>query len=414
MQQTPQPQQPVSLHPRPQKVARFSRKFVVGVSLTGALLLSTALVFGLILPEFQRAVEHDPAEPSRYYAKPDSLNDLPIDYAAIRAPALPPDPVVRPDSPDKDGASTERVQRRQPTAEDREREKQLAAERDAARKSGIFFDQESPASAPTQVASAGAGERREATAGAGGGAVARSAAGGRSDYAAGLGGGGDEDDQNRQHSKIQFLEQNRGIEEYLDEPYRDPLSPYEVKAGTVIPAALVTAINSDLPGDIIGMVTEPVYDTVSGNYELIPQGAKLYGRYDSVVAYGQSRALVVWQRLIMPNGKSIKLDGMVGTDQRGQSGLADGVDYHLKEAGTGIALSTVIALAGNLAGGSGGGYYGPESLMDTVGNTVAQESARVGQQITRRMLNRQPTITIREGFPLRIMVNNDMVLEPYQ
>lgn len=198
---------------------------------------------------------------------------------------------------------------------------------------------------------------------------------------------------------------------HLDKPYLHPRSPYEVQAGTVIPAALLTGINTDLPGDVLAVVTEPIYDSRTGKHLLVPQGAKLYGSYDSEISNGQNRALLVWHRLLMPNGRSIQLDRMRGTDAAGYAGVADRVDYHLKKVATGAALSTVIAYAGNLARGDSRG--GGDDARDVIGDTVAQEATRVGSRIIDRQLDVQPTITIRPGWPLRVLVNQDMLLAPY-
>jgi type IV secretion system protein VirB10 len=217
---------------------------------------------------------------------------------------------------------------------------------------------------------------------------------------------------NHQSEKEAFLTQAAAIEPYLAKPLLTPVSKFELKAGSVIPGALVTAINTDLPGEVIGQVTENVYDSVTGNYLLIPQGSRLLGKYQSLVNNGQNRALLVWQRLIYPNGDSIVLDGMPGTDQIGQAGLADKVDYHLDKLAEATALSTAIAYGGNLARNpQGGNGYGNQ---DVVGDTVAQEANRIGNKIIDRQLDLQPTITIRSGWPLRVLVNKDMILEPYQ
>lgn len=117
-----------------------------------------------------------------------------------------------------------------------------------------------------------------------------------------------------------------------------PGSPYQVMAGTIIPAALVTGINSDLPGQVIASVTEPIYDTATGRYLLIPQGTRLIGRYDSQVSFGQRRVLLVWTRLIMPDTSSIALDRLPGIDAAGYSGLEDGVDWHWDRILMGAAL----------------------------------------------------------------------------
>jgi type IV secretion system protein VirB10 len=217
--------------------------------------------------------------------------------------------------------------------------------------------------------------------------------------------------ENHQQEKEAFLSQAAAVEPYLAKPLLDPISKYELKAGSVIPGALVTAINTDLPGEVIGQVTENVFDSVSGKYLLIPQGSKLLGKYQSLVTNGQNRSLVVWQRLIYPNGNSIVLDGMPGTDESGAAGLQDKVDYHLDKLAEGTALSTALAYAGNLARNpnSSSGNNG----QDVIGDTVAQQANRIGEKIIDRELDVQPTITIRQGWPLRVLVNKDMILEPY-
>ena len=207
-----------------------------------------------------------------------------------------------------------------------------------------------------------------------------------------------------------FMKSSAAVQSYLAQPLTPPVSPYEIQAGTVIPGALVTGINSDLPGQIIGTVTQNVFDSVSGKYLLIPQGSRLLGRYSSVVGNGENRVLVAWQRLILPNGDSIVLDAMPGTNQEGQSGLHDQVNYHFAKLAQAAALSTAIAYGGNLA-------INPNSTstnQDVVGNTIAQEGSQIGQKIIDRQLNVQPTITIRPGWPFRVLVNQDMRLKPYR
>ena len=207
-----------------------------------------------------------------------------------------------------------------------------------------------------------------------------------------------------------FMKSSVAVQSYLAQPLMPPASPYEIQAGTVIPGALVTGINSDLPGQIIGTVTQNVFDSVSGKYLLIPQGSRLLGRYSSVVGNGENRVLIAWQRLILPNGDSIVLDAMPGTNQEGQSGLHDRVNYHFAKLAQAAALSTAIAYGGNLA-------INPNSTstnQDVVGNTIAQEGSQIGQNIIDRQLNVQPTITIRPGWPFRVLVNEDMILKPYR
>ena len=217
--------------------------------------------------------------------------------------------------------------------------------------------------------------------------------------------------QNHQQEKETFLTSATAVEPYLSKPLLSPISKYELKAGSVIPAALLTAINTDLPGEVIGQVTENVYDSATGKYLLIPQGARLLGKYQSLVTNGQNRALLVWQRLIYPNGDSIVLDGMPGVDESGMAGLSDKVDYHAVKLAESVALTTALAYAGNLARDpkSSSGYGG----SDVVGDSVAQQANRIGEKIIDRQLDVQPTITVRAGWPLRVLVNKDLVLAPY-
>jgi type IV secretion system protein VirB10 len=187
-------------------------------------------------------------------------------------------------------------------------------------------------------------------------------------------------------------------------------SVYEVKAGGFIPVALITAINSDLPGEVIAQVRENVYDTVSGEHLLIPQGTRVLGKYQSLISNGQNRALIVWTRLVMPNGNGIVLDGMPGTDQSGAAGAEDEVDYHLDKLAAAATLSTAIAYGGNLAREGGR----DRDDLDVVGETIAQQSSKIGGRLIDRQLDVQPTIRIRQGYSMNVMVNKDMVLEPYR
>jgi type IV secretory pathway VirB10-like protein len=216
---------------------------------------------------------------------------------------------------------------------------------------------------------------------------------------------------NGQGGKQQFAA-NAKLDDYLAKPLIGPVSPWEVKAGTVIPAALLTAINSDLPGEIIAQVTEPVYDHITGRTVLIPQGSRLIGQYDSQIAYGQERALVAWNRIVMPNGRSINIGSMEGADLTGASGLHDQVDGHFWQLARGILLSTVFSVGAASAQDAGTRSSGG-LVLNSAGSGVSNEATQVGQQITSRDLNRQPTIKVRAGWPLRVLVNKDMILAPY-
>lgn len=217
--------------------------------------------------------------------------------------------------------------------------------------------------------------------------------------------------QNRQEQKEAFLAggttqtRNSGN-------LQMPVSPYQVMAGTVIAGALVTGIKSDLPGDVIATVTEPVYDTATGKLLLIPQGSRILGKYNSQVSYGQSRVQVMWNRIILPDTSSLTLDNLVGTDAAGYAGLEDGVDWHWDRIFAGAVLTTLLGVGAELAA--------PENRQDgdriiIAGRDSAQDSInQVGQEMTRRNLNIQPTLTSRPGLPVRIIVNKDLVLRPYQ
>lgn len=190
-----------------------------------------------------------------------------------------------------------------------------------------------------------------------------------------------------------------------------PASPYSVLAGTVISAALVTGLNSDLPGQVIAAVTAPVYDTVTGRTLLIPQGARLLGSYDSQTAFGDSRALVAWTRLILPNGKSVVLDRLSGVDVQGFAGVADSVDRHWRRLIGGATVSSLLGVGAELASPQTSGNGG--QIIIAARNGVQDMVNQVGQELTRRNLDTKPTITVRSGFPLRVVVSRDLVLEAY-
>jgi type IV secretion system protein VirB10 len=213
-------------------------------------------------------------------------------------------------------------------------------------------------------------------------------------------------DQNRQEAKQAFMERDTdGI--YNSHGLVSPRSPYQVMAGNIIPASLVTGLNSDLPGQVIGQVTENVFDTVTGQHLLIPQGSRLMGRYDSVIAFGQSRALVVWTRLILPNGDSIQLDNLPGSDSQGFAGLIDKVDRHTWQFIKGAAMSSLLSVGSELASDD------TDRLTRALQN-AGQDTANIaGQRIIDRNLNVQPTLRVRQGWRFNVIVSRDLILKPY-
>lgn len=185
-----------------------------------------------------------------------------------------------------------------------------------------------------------------------------------------------------------------------------PVSPNMLLAGSVISASLITGLNSDLPGMVTAQVTQNVYDTVSGRILLVPQGSRLIGKYDSVVAFGQKRALVVWQRLILPNGGSVRLDNMPATDPSGYTGLSDKVDFHTWSLLKGVAIATLLGVGSELS------INGESDLVEAIRQSAQTGTSRAGDQITQRNLDVQPTITIRPGTPVRVLVTRDLVINP--
>jgi type IV secretion system protein VirB10 len=215
-------------------------------------------------------------------------------------------------------------------------------------------------------------------------------------------------DQNMQDQKLAFLNGPSDAPTVSSDRLTPAASPYIIQAGTVIPAALITGIESDLPGQITAQVTENVYDSPSGQYLLIPQGARLIGEYNSEVAYAQTRVQLIWTRLIMPDGQSILLDNQPGADTQGYSGLQDGVNNHWGALSKAALLSTFLSV-----GAEAGTSDQENNLIQAIRSGASDSFNQAGQQVVERELNIQPTLTIRPGFPVRAIVNRDLVLAPY-
>ena len=253
-------------------------------------------------------------------------------------------------------------------------EQRRLAEEEAARLSGVFFQAGPRTATPSGTSMSGL---------------------------AGL--GGQPDGQNRH---TDFL--NGPVDRQTVAPDRvaPPASPWILQAGAVIPAALITGIRSDLPGQITAQVTENVYDSPTGSLLLIPQGTRIIGQYDDGVTFGQRRVLLVWNRLILPGGRSIVLERLPGADASGYAGLEDGVDYHWWDLMKAAGLSTLLAVGSELATSDEDRLI--RAIRDGAQDTVNQ----AGQQIVQRQLQVAPTLTIRPGFPVRIIVTRDLVFEP--
>nr|WP_070959382.1 TrbI/VirB10 family protein [Hyphomonas sp. Mor2] len=212
-------------------------------------------------------------------------------------------------------------------------------------------------------------------------------------------------DPNLQSRKAAFASEARNSDIYNPHRLHDPVSPYQVMAGTLIPASLITGINSDLPGTIIAQVTQPVYDTVSGNHLLIPQGSRLIGRYQSEVSFGQSRALVVWDRLILTDGSSIQISEP-SADVQGYAGLADRTDHHWDRVFVAAGLATIIGIGAELDND------GDDDIERAIRRGTADTVNEAGQRVVDRNLGIQPTIRVRPGWPVRVIVTRDIILRP--
>jgi len=224
-------------------------------------------------------------------------------------------------------------------------------------------------------------------------------------------------ERDAQSDKERFLEAARKHAEadYLPAVRTEALSPYEIRAGWIIPALLEQRLNSDLPGEVRALVMTSVYDTATGAHLLIPQGSRLIGKYDSRISYGQSNVQVVWDRLLYPDGSALDLDGMAGMDSEGDAGLHDQVDRHYKRIFGFAALTSMIA-AGLAVTQQGmyGGYYGYPSPEQMATAAAGREMSEAAMEITRKNLNVQPTIKIRAGERFAVKVNRDIIFDgPY-
>jgi type IV secretion system protein TrbI len=218
--------------------------------------------------------------------------------------------------------------------------------------------------------------------------------------------------QNGQDRKLAFVNASADRRTTSSDRVAAPATTHVVQAGNIIPASLITGIRSDLPGQITAQVTENVFDSPTGRFLLVPQGTRLIGIYDSQVAFAQSRVLLVWTRLIMPNGRSIVLERQPGADTAGYAGLEDDVDNHWGALFKAALLSTLLGVGSEL--GSTTGTGGNSDVITALRRGSSDSLNQTGQKVVQQNLNIQPTLTVRPGFPVRVIVNRDLVLEPYK
>ncbi|MDL2407631.1 IncP-type conjugal transfer protein TrbI [Rhizobium calliandrae] len=216
-------------------------------------------------------------------------------------------------------------------------------------------------------------------------------------------------DPNAQSSKQDFFNQDFKNLGYLPNKVVPQKSLYELKRGSVIPATLITGLNSDLPGRITAQVSQNVYDSATGYRLLIPQGAKLFGRYDSKVSFGQERVLVVWTDLIFPNGSTLQIGGMAGIDAEGFGGFKDKVDRHLWRTWNSAALVALIGTGIDISMPESTTLATQDTASDTARRNFAESFGRVAEQTISKNLNVQPTIWIRPGYDFNVLVDQDIV-----
>lgn len=365
------------------KVTRLSRKVLAGGTALALLVISGAVLWALG-SNHPRNRTPDELYSTDHHNIADGLTTLPPDYAGIPrdvprlGPPLPSDlgrPIVT-----SEGQSA-------PIGLDAEQQR-ANQETEAARTSKVFASTTAPI-APPHAAS-----QETAT---------KTASSSDETFT-----------QNGQDSKLLFVNAPVDRRTTASDRLTRPASPFVMQAGTIIPAALITGIRSNLPGQITAQVTENVYDSPTGRFLLVPQGTRLIGIYDSQVSFGQSRVLLVWPRLIMPNGRSIVLERQPGADTAGYAGLEDEVDNHWGALFKAALLSTLLGVGSELGAGSDSGTGNNGGLIQALRLGTSDSLNQTGQKVVQRNLNIQPTLTIRPGFPVRVIVNRDLVLEPYK
>jgi type IV secretion system protein VirB10 len=366
------------LRPNRTPVTRLSRKVVIGLALMMALAIAAALFLA-----FQTRRQTASAEVYGIggRATPEGLSNLPRDYTGLPKPV----PKLGPPLPGDLGRPilNTGVVPATPAAPDAEKQK-VAQEQEAARVSQLFAStthkQNVSASATPVSGPAPPADTAAAT-----------------------------NDLAGQDRKLAFLNGGADRRTVSGDRIVAPASPYVLQAGAVIPAALLTGLRSDLPGQVTAQVTEDVYDSPTGKVRLVPQGARLIGQYDAQISFGQSRALLVWNRLILPNGRSITLERQPGTDAEGYAGLEDEVDNHWGTLFKAAILSTLLSI-----GAETGTSDSEDELIQAIRRGGSNSANQIGQRIVGRSLNVQPSVTIRPGFPVRVLVTRDLVLEPYR
>lgn len=370
---------PMRLRPDPPQVTRLSRKALLGLAAVAGVAIAAALFYALQT----RTPDSWPEDLAQTDRQPpaEQVMALPQDYTGpILGPPLPGDlgkPVLeaqKREAADMEMPASNMAMAAPPVAVDAA-EQQRLAEQQTARTSSVFIagNQSAASGAPETAAVVSAQSSTTAAA---------------------------------EDSKAAFLNAPVDRRTMALDRALPPASPYLLQAGAVIPAALITGIRSDLPGQISAQVTQNVYDSVTGQYLLIPQGARLLGEYASGVSHGQQRLLLVWTRLLFPDGRSLVLERQPGADAQGYAGLQDGIDEHWGGVLKAASLSTLLSVGAELA------IDDDDRLLRALRNGGQNTLNDAGQQIIQRQLQVSPTLTIRPGFPVRVIVTKDLPLDP--
>ena len=383
----------LAIRARPRRPIRFRRGVIVAISGAGSVSL-IAVAWMALKPQIFRAPvqQEELSQPARPTS--DALSGVPATYGDVPklGPPLPGDlgrPILERQRQLAAETQSPLPSEAASQAADAERER-ILAERKAARQSGLLVSRSHGAAATSEPPASGIATT--STLPPAPAKLALDAA----------------NDPNAQGHKAEFIAMLDPKGDTNPHAAMPAPSPYVLTAGSVISASLITGLRSDLPGIVTAQVTEQVFDSPTGRTLLIPQGARLIGTYDSVVAFGQRRALIVWQRIVMPDGSSLRIDNVPATDPSGYAGLEDRVDFHSWQLIKGVALSSLLGVGSQLA------FTGDSDLVQAIRRSAQDNVTRAGDQITQRNLNIQPTITIRPGTPVHLVVHKDLVLAPWQ
>lgn len=366
----------------PRRIARFRREIIIGVAAVGALAIAVVTWVALKPVSFKLAASGEEMFEKRQGKPPEVLSGTPGRYDEIPklGPPLPGDlgrPILKhqremqaaypPAIPVEDRAA----------AIDTERERRIAEET-AARQSAVMM-----ALGPSRKMAGGSGEVSAAASPASNDAAAAPSPSSVRDVAAAR--------ANVSSQRIEVA-----------------ASPWLVTSGSVIAASLVTGLNSELPGLVVAQVSENLFDSVTGRTLLIPQGARLIGRYESDTSYGQQRAFLVWQRIIWPDGASLTLEDAPASDPSGYAGIRDRVDAHGWQLIKGVALSTLLGVGTEVGTGNE-----ESEFVRAMREAAQQNGARAGDRLVERSIDIRPTVVVRPGWPVRVLVHKDLVLKPW-